>query len=77
MVTYFAISLPTEFSAFQCLAIFPGSLLLDFYKEGKNCAFITKNVALSLINGKSPEEMISLEEKINRRIRSTRLNYRG
>jgi radical SAM superfamily enzyme YgiQ (UPF0313 family) len=73
----FAISLPTEFSAFQCLAIFPGSLLLDFYKEGKNCAFITKNVALSLINGKSPEEMISLEEKINRRIRSTRLNYRG
>lgn len=72
----FAISLPTQFSAFQCLALFPGSLLLEYFKEKDSCYYVTKNIALSLIKGKTPQEMIKLEEEINKKIRSVRLNYK-
>lgn len=73
----FAIDLPTEFSAFQCLAIFPGSSLADYYKKTKICFSITEEVALALTKGKTWREMIEMEKEINERISSARLNYRN
>lgn len=72
----FAISLPTVFSAFQCLAIFPGSPLADFYRDTDLCYYITEEVALALIKGKTCLEMIEMEKAINTKISSARLNYK-
>lgn len=72
----FAISLPTEFSAFQCLAIFPGSPLLEYYTNTNSCHYITDDVALALINGKTYDDMIKLEKNINKKISSIRLKYK-
>ena len=72
----FAIELPTTFSAFQCLAIFPGSMLKNYYQENPElCAQINDEIALALTRGKSAQDMIALEQKINRTIRSNRLSY--
>ena len=72
----FAQHLPTVFSAFQCLAMFPGSLLSDYYAEHpERCAPVTADTALALLPGKTAEEMIVLERRINERIRSNRLDY--
>lgn len=69
----FATSLPTVFSAFQCLAIFPGSPLFDFYNENPSLKYdITEGVSLGLIQGHTFQEMISMEREINRRIKSSR-----
>lgn len=72
----FATSLPTEFSAFQCLAIFPGSPLLEYYKGSENLYYVTEDVALALIEGKTFKEMIEMEKNINMKIASSRLKYK-
>ena len=70
----FAISLPTEFSAFQCLAIFPGSPLEEYYKEHEDLKYtVTEGVSLALTKGFSYQEMIAKERDINIRIKSNRL----
>ncbi len=69
----FALNLPAVFSAFQCLAIFPGSPLLDYYKKRPELKYdVTEGVSLALINGYSYRDMIEMENSINRRIRSNR-----
>lgn len=70
----FAISLPTVFSAFQCLAIFPGSPLEEFYIEHPNLKHdVTSKVALALTEGYTYEDMIMKELEINRKIKSNRI----
>ena len=70
----FAMSLPTEFSAFQCMAIFPGSPLLNFYKKHPElCYNITKNVAIALTKGYTYQDMIQKEHDINKIIKSNRI----
>ena len=72
----FAMELPTVFSAFQCLAIFPGSMLTNYYRENPELCFqIKDDVALALTRGMSAREMIEREQKINSVIRSNRLDY--
>lgn len=71
----FAINLPTEFSAFQCMAIFPGSPLTQYYEQhAELCHKVTKNVAIALTKGNTYQEMIQKEYEINRIIRSNRLS---
>ena len=71
----FAISLPTRFSAFQCLAIFPGSPLEKYYNEHKELRHaVTDDVFLALTKGFNYRDMIRKEQDINRRIKSRRLN---
>lgn len=73
----FAISLPTKFSAFQCLAIFPASPLLEFYKQNPTLYHkVTDDVFLALTKGKTYQEMIKMEHEINKRIQSSRLFYK-
>lgn len=72
----FAISLPTVFSAFQCLAIFPGSPLEDYYEQHSELRYVvTEGVSLALIKGYSYKDMIRKENEINQRIQSVRLQY--
>ncbi|MDD6109308.1 MAG: radical SAM protein [Ruminococcus sp.] len=72
----FAASLPTRFSAFQCLAIFPASPLIPYYAEHPElCHRITNNVSLAMTKGKTWQEMIATEKEINQKIRSIRLSY--
>jgi len=60
----FAMDLPTAFSAFQCLAIFPGSMLTNFYNDNPGLCFqIRDDVALALTRGMSAKEMIEREQK--------------
>lgn len=74
----FALSLPTVFSAFQCLAIFPGSPLYEYYKIHSELKHqVTDEVALALTEGKTWQEMIQLEYQINKRIQSVRLSYQN
>ena len=73
----FAAGLPTVFSAFQCLAIFPGSPLTSYYEEHPElCHKVTEHVFLTNTRGKSWKEMIDLEKEINEKIKSVRLVYR-
>ena len=70
----FAMSLPTEFSAFQCLAIFPGSPLADYYALRPEIKYsLTDEVSLALIRGYTYKEMVEMEKNINKRIRSNRM----
>lgn len=70
----FAMSLPTEFSAFQCLAIFPGSPLADYYAQRPEIKHsLTDEVSLALIRGYTYKEMVEMERNINKRIRSNRV----
>ena len=70
----FALNLPTEFSAFQCMAIFPGSPLAEYYAQNLDlCHPITSNVALALTKEKNLQYMIEKEHEINLRIRSNRI----
>lgn len=70
----FALNLPTEFSAFQCMAIFPGSPLATYYAQNPDiCHPITPNVALALTRGCSVKDMIAIEREINLRIKSNRV----
>lgn len=69
----FALSLPTVFSAFQCLTIFPGSPLADYYNIHSELKHpITDCVSLALIRGKNCKDMIDLEQYINTKIRCSR-----
>lgn len=71
----FAMSLPTEFSAFQCMAIFPGSPLSNFYKQHPElCHNVTKNVAIALTEGYTYQDMIQKEHDINKIIKSNRVS---
>lgn len=71
----FAIRLPTEFSAFQCMAIFPGSPLSNFYKRHPElCHNVTQNVALALTEGHTYQDMIQKEHEINKIIKSNRVS---
>lgn len=70
----FALNLPTEFSAFQCMAIFPGSPLAEYYTQNSDLRHpITSNVALALTRGKNFQYMIEREHEINLRIKSNRI----
>ena len=70
----FALSLPTEFSAFQCMAIFPGSPLAAYYAQNPAiCHPITQNVSLALTRGCAVKDMIAMEHEINLRIKSNRV----
>ena len=70
----FALNLPTEFSAFQCMAIFPGSPLSKYYAHNPElCHPITPNVAVALTRGKNYIDMISKEHEINLKIKSNRI----
>lgn len=74
----FAISLPTVFSAFQCLAIFPGSPLEDYYKQHSELRYVvTEGVSLALIKGCNYKDMIRKEIEINQKIQSIRLQYKN
>lgn len=73
----FSISLPAEFRFFQCLAIFPGSPLQEYYNESKLCFPVTENIYLAVIKGKSLEDMLRMEKEINLRVSSPRNNYEG
>lgn len=69
----YAKQLPTVFSAFQCLAIFPGSPLMDFYKEHQELLYqVSSHTSLALTEGKTFEDMIKTEAMINQLIRSNR-----
>jgi radical SAM superfamily enzyme YgiQ (UPF0313 family) len=68
----FAISLQTQFSAFQCLALFPGSLLTDYYHASGLYHRITDDVSIALSDGKSWREMLHTEKQINQLIYSSR-----
>ncbi len=70
----FAISLPTVFSAFQCLAIFPGSPLEPYYKDHPELSYyVTEGISLALTGGYDYKEMIRMEQEINERIKSVRI----
>ena len=70
----FAMSLPVEFSAFQCLALFPGSPLEEYYVAHPELKYqITEGVALALTKGKNYIDMINKEREINDRIRCSRI----
>ena len=71
----FALNLPTEFSAFQCMAIFPGSPLAVYYSQNPDLRHqITPNVALALTRGKNFRDMIAIEREVNLRIKSNRVD---
>lgn len=71
----FAINLPTVFSAFQCMAIFPGSPLADYYSNHPELYHrVTKNVAIALTEGHNYQDMLEKEQEINRRIKSNRIS---
>lgn len=69
----YAKQLPTVFSAFQCLAIFPGSPLLNFYREHPELLYpVSSHISLALTKGNSFETMIKIESRINQLIQSNR-----
>lgn len=70
----FATALPTEFSAFQCLALFPGSPLQSTYDKTGLFHPVANGVALALTKGKTVDQMIQTEKAINQRIRCSRLS---
>ena len=68
--------LPVSFSAFQVLALFPGSPLKGFYDAHPElCARVNENISLALTAGMNAREMIDREHRVNTEIRSSRLNY--
>ena len=70
----FALNLNTVFSAFQCLAIFPGSPLKLYYANHPELRYnVTENVALALTRGHTHLDMINKEKNINLRIKSNRI----
>lgn len=70
----FALNLHTVFSAFQCMAIFPGSPLASYYANHPElCHNITANVSLALTKGYTYRDMINREREINLRIKSNRV----
>ena len=72
----FAMRLPVSFSAFQVLALFPGSPLKGFYDAHPElCARVNENISLALTAGMNAHEMIEREHRVNTEIRSSRLNY--
>ena len=72
----FAIRLPVLFSAFQVLALFPGSPLKGFYDAHPElCARVNEDIALALTAGMNARDMIERERRVNTEIRSSRLNY--
>ena len=70
---HFANSLPTVFSAFQCLAIFPGSPLAEYYDEHPELKHrLTDGISLALRKGYEWTDMLRQEKEINNRIKSVR-----
>lgn len=74
----YAKNLSTEFSAFQCLAVFPGSPLIGFYEEHPELIHkVSTSTSLALTEGKTFEEMILTEQSINQCIRSSRMDVKA
>lgn len=70
----FALNLNTVFSAFQCMAIFPGSPLTSYYVNRPELRYdVTENVSLALTRGHTHLDMIKKENNINLRIKSNRV----